>query len=121
MQIIGQLGIIFAFGFAGEILAALLPFTLPSSVIGLVLLLFCLRTGLLKVEQIGGAAGFLTANMAFFFLPSAVNILANYDMLKPVLWKLVIICFAGAALTFLTTYGTVWLIRSIQRKGGGAR
>ena len=121
MQIIIQLGIIFALGFIGEVAASLLPFTLPSSVIGLVLLLILLRTGLLKLEQIGGVAGFLPANMGFFFVPSAVGILQNYDIMRPVLWKLVFICFAGATLTFLTTYATVRLVRSLQQKRGAVK
>ena len=120
MVILNQLGIILTFGFAGEILSHLLPRSLPSSVLGMLLMLVALRTGFLKPERVGNVAGFFTVNMAFFFLPSAVNVLQNYDMLRPVLFKIFIICLISTVITFLATYFAVRLIQMLTRSGGNA-
>ena len=49
MKIIKQTGIIFFICWISVILEALLPFAFPASVIGMVLLLLFLLSGLLKV------------------------------------------------------------------------
>lgn len=116
MALLAQLALIFGFCLAGEVVARLLPFTLPASVIGLVLLLTALKSGLLKLRQIENAAGFLTANMAFFFLPSAVNILSQYHLIRGALGRLLLICIISTAFVFCAAYGAARLVSIMQAK-----
>jgi holin-like protein len=116
MNIIKQLGLILAFGFAGEILAALLPLGLPASVLGFFLMLICLGVRLLKPEQLGETADFLSANMAFFFLPVVASVLNNYGEIKTALFRLLVVCVACTVFTFGLTYGTVRLFQIILKK-----
>ena len=69
MKIICQIGVIFAVCWFSQLIEAALPVPFPASVIGMLLLLALLATGLLKIEHIREKADFLLANMAFFFLP----------------------------------------------------
>ena len=69
MNIMGELAIIFGLCLAAEGISALLPITMPASVISLLLLLICLLTGLIKERQIHRAGDFFIRNMAFFFVP----------------------------------------------------
>jgi holin-like protein len=116
MRIIKQLGMIFCFGFAGEILTALFPVCLPASVLGLFLMLICLGLRILKPEQLGETADFLNANMAFFFLPVAVSVLNIYGEIKAVVFRLLVICVACTIFTFGVTYGTVRVFQIILKK-----
>jgi holin-like protein len=113
MRIIKQLGIIFAFAFAGEILARFIPFGFPASVTGMLLMLTALGLKILKPEHLGETADYLSGNMAFFFLPAAVTVLQNFDLLKPVIWQLVFIGTACTAFTFFVTYAAVRVLRLI--------
>ena len=55
---------------AGEILHLVLPLPIPASVYGLALMLAALLTGVLKLEQVEGAAGFLVQVMPVTFIPA---------------------------------------------------
>jgi holin-like protein len=116
MRIIQQLGLILAFGFAGEILAFLVPLGLPASVLGLFLLLLCLALKILKPERLGETADFLSANMAFFFLPAVASVLNNYGEIQGVVLKLLGICILCTFFTFAATYATVRLFQIILKK-----
>ena len=62
MKIIYQIGIIFALCWVSEIVEALLPFSFPASVIGMILLFVLLALRVLKVEHIRekyGEGGYL--------------------------------------------------------------
>jgi holin-like protein len=116
MDILRPLGIILCFGFAGEIISRFLPMSMPASVLGLILMLIFLGLKLLKTEQLGKTGDFLSANMAFFFLPAAATVLENFPVIQPVLAKLLVIIVISSAITFFTAYGTVRLLRIIMRK-----
>ena len=77
MKIICQIGVIFAVCWFSQLIEAALPVPFPASVIGMLLLLALLATGLLKIEHIREKADFLLANMAFFFLPAGVCLLST--------------------------------------------
>jgi holin-like protein len=118
MNIFRQLGVILAFGFAGEIITRLVPVGLPASVLGMILMLAALGIRVLKPEHLGVTADFLSANMAFFFLPAVATVLRNFDLIRSVVWPLVFICCVCSAVTFGATYGTVWLCRKLMKKEG---
>lgn len=75
MKYVFQFLRILIFCFLGEALHRLLPLPIPASIYGLALLLAALRTGLVRLEQIKEAAGFLTAVFPLLFLPGAVGIM----------------------------------------------
>ncbi len=85
---------ILGFCFLGEVLHALLPLPVPASIYGLVLLA-ALRAGVVKLEQVKGAAGFLIAVFPVLFLPGAVGVMELGALLAeiwlPVLLALVLV------------------------------
>jgi len=116
MEVLRSLGIILFFGFAGEIISRFIPMSIPASVLGLALMLIFLGLKLLKPAQLGKTGDYLSANMAFFFLPAAATVLENFSVIQPVLVKLIIIVVISSAITFFTAYGTVRLLRIIMGK-----
>jgi holin-like protein len=118
MRILRELGLILAFGFLGEGISHYLPLGIPASVLGMVLMLAALGIKLIKPEQLGATADFLSANMSFFFLPAAVTVLENYGYIQPVLIKLFLIVLISTFVTFFVTYGTVRFFRMILSKQG---
>ena len=76
---------------AGEILHLVLPLPIPASVYGLALMLAALLTGVLKLEQVEGAAGFLVQVMPVTFIPAVGGIVGLFDQAKSFLVALVLI------------------------------
>jgi holin-like protein len=118
MRILKQLGIILIIGYFGEILSYYIPLGLPASILGLLLMLAVLGLKLVKPGDLGETGDYLSANMAFFFLPAAATVLENYEHIASILVQVILICVSAAILTFFVTYGTVRFFRIILSKRG---
>ena len=59
MLYLRQFCIILFVSFLGELLHAMIPFPIPASVYGLILMLLALCTGILKLKHVRETAGFL--------------------------------------------------------------
>lgn len=80
MKYIHQFLIIMLISFVGELLS-LLPLPVPASVYGLLILLFCLFTGIIKLKDIEEVADWLILIMPVLFVPSAVSLMNVGDEL----------------------------------------
>lgn len=107
MKIMMQLAIIFLLCLIGEVIAAILPFPFPASVISMILVFCFLLWGPLKVYHIRKQTDFLLDNMAFFFIPPAVSIVENLHYMEGKLGILIFICFITVFTTFAITAWTV--------------
>lgn len=85
MKHVIRLGVILGVSLAGEALNALIPLPIPASIYGLVLMLLCLCTGLIKLEQVESAGRFLIEIMPVMFIPAAVGIIESWPALRPML------------------------------------
>ena len=117
MKIICQIGVIFAVCWFSQLIEAALPVPFPASVIGMLLLLALLATGLLKIEHIREKADFLLANMAFFFLPAGVSVINYFDVLGRSAVALVLVCLLSTVITFGATALSIrFTLRLLERR-----
>lgn len=117
MKIIKQIGIVFSVCWISLIVAELLPFEFPASVIGMLLLFGCLMTGVLKIEHIQEKADFLLGNMAFFFVPAGVSIMNYFDVLRDSLVPFLVICILSTVITFVVTaYCVQFVMKWMNRR-----
>jgi len=105
-----------AFAFAGDLIVRLLPGRLPAIVMGMLLMLIALGLKLLKPEHIKECSDFLGGIMAFFFVPLAITVLQNYEMILPVLAPILFIVVACTFITFFVSYGTFRLLSILQNR-----
>ena len=117
MKIICQIGVIFAVCWFSQLIEAALPVPFPASVIGMLLLLALLATGLLKIEHIREKSDFLLSNMAFFFIPAGVSIINYFDLLKSNLWQIAVICAVSTFVTFGVTAFSIRLTKRLMERG----
>lgn len=103
MKYVFQMARIVGFCLLGEVLAALLPFPLPASVYGLLLMAAALRLGLLKLEQVREAGLFLTGIFPLLFVPAASGVLELGGELLEVLVPLIIAIVPITALVMAVT------------------
>ena len=113
MDYIFQFCRILIFCFLGEILNQLLPFPIPSSVYGLLLLLIALKSGLLKVEQVRATGKFLIAIMPLLFIPAAAGVMERWTELGAMLIPCIV---ATVPITMLVMGVTGVVTQYVQRK-----
>ena len=68
-----------------------MPFTLPASIIGMLLLLALLLARVIKTEHIREKSDYLLGNLPFFFIPASVSIINYADVLRENLLALVVV------------------------------
>ena len=92
-----QFARILVFCFLGEILHAVLPLPIPSSIYGLILLLLALRLNVIRMEDVKEVGLFLTGIFPLLFVPAAAGVMdlwaELHAMLLPVLIALVPVTF----------------------------
>ena len=91
MKFLRQFMIILLLSFLGEVLKMFIPLPIPASVYGLVLMLLCLVTGILKTSQVKEAAFFLIEIMPVMFIPAAAGLIDSWKVLQPLLLPLLVI------------------------------
>ena len=112
MKYLKQFSVILAISFIGEILRAVLPFPVPASVYGLALLFIALTTGIIKIDQVKGAADFLIEIMPVMFIPAAAGLLNTFETFFPVLLPVGAITVITTVLVMgVTGRVTQWVIR----------
>ncbi|MBQ8579728.1 MAG: CidA/LrgA family protein [Oscillospiraceae bacterium] len=100
MKYLSQFLIILGFTLAGEALQRIVPLPIPASVYGIVLLFAALCSGLVKLEQVKEAGGFLTSILPILFVSPAVGILENWALIKGALVPMFLLVLASTVLTF---------------------
>ena len=91
MKFLRQFMIILLLSFLGEVLKMFIPLPIPASVYGLLLMLLCLVTGILKTSQVKEAAFFLIEIMPVMFIPAAAGLIDSWKVLQPLLLPILVI------------------------------
>ena len=119
MKILRQFGIIFGIYWLSQCIEAILPFSFPASVIGLLVLLLLLLPGILKADSIREVSEFLTGNLTFFLLPVVVSTMNYLDLIGANLVPFFLICTVSTFVTFFVVFFTVrFTCRLMNKKGG---
>ena len=95
MRYVIQLFIIICFSFAGELMHRVLPFPIPASIYGIILLFSALELRLLKVEHIREVSTTLIISMPVMFVPPAVGLINTWDNIKNNWPEYLLITFAS--------------------------
>ena len=91
MKYIRQFGLILAVTFLGEILKMVLPFKIPSSIYGLVLMFLALQFKVIQLDQVKEAAKYLIEIMPLMFIPAGVGLMNAWGVLKPICIPVIVI------------------------------
>ena len=110
-------GIIFGICWISTCIERVLPFTLPASIIGMLLLLALLLARVIKTEHIREKSDYLLGNLPFFFIPASVSIINYADVLRENLLALVVVCAVSLIATFAATVGAVRLTCRLLERG----
>lgn len=110
--------IILSISFVGELLNELIPLPVPASIYGLVLMLLCLITGIVKLESVQAPGRFLIDIMPLMFIPSAAALMDKWTILKPLILPVVVISVVSTLVVMVVTGRTA---QSVVRREGRKR
>ena len=116
MNLIVEFCVVFLICMAGEWISALLPFTLPASVVSLIILLILLLSGGVKERTIQGTSQFLINSMGMLFIPSVVGTLEYLDVLKLQIVPFLVVSIVSTPLVYLATAWSVQLLMKLFNK-----
>lgn len=114
MKYLSQFLRITAFTLAGELLQRVIPLPVPASVYGLTLLFAALCLGVVKLEQVKDAGGFLVSILPILFVSPAVGILENWGLIQGVVIPLLLLI----ALSTIVTFGIAGRVTQVLNKRG---
>ena len=103
MKYMKQFGIIMVISFLAEVVKVILPLPIPASIYGLIILLLCLMTGVVKLDDVEQAGDFLIEIMPLMFIPAAVGLMDSFSVLKPILLPIGIIILVTTIIVMLVT------------------
>lgn len=100
MKYLRQMAVILGFSFLGELMHSLLPFPVPASIYGMVLLFGALLGKLVKLEQVAETGKYLVAIMSVLFVCPAVGLLSCWEQIRANLIPVLVILAVSLVLTF---------------------
>ena len=103
MKVITQCGFLFLICLAGLYLSHLLPFPVPASVLSMLVLFALLLSRRIHASSFKEPTDFLLGNLAFFFIPSGVRILAHIENIRGDAFVLLVISLTAAFFTFIAS------------------
>ena len=116
MKHVQQFSIILLISVIGELLKTFLPLPVPASVYGLIIMLVALLTGILKLDQVKGAAYFLVEIMPVMFVPAGAGLITAWSTLKPICVPVLIMtCISTVIVMVVTGKVTQGVIRMGKR------
>ena len=113
-----QFARILVFCFLGEILHAVLPLPLPSSIYGLILLLLALRLNIIQLEDVKEVGLFLTGIFPLLFVPAAAGVMELWAEMGSMLLPILLSIFPVTVLVLITSGHTTQAM--VRRKQKGA-
>ena len=103
MGYVKQFLIILAVTCVGEFLKFLLPFPIPASIYGLLVLLALLCSKVVRLEQVKEAGDFLIQIMPVMFIPAAAGLLNSWSLLRPVWIPFIVITLVSTIIVMGVT------------------
>jgi len=116
MKILKELTIILFITFLGEILSKTLSLPLPGTVVGMLLLLACLITRVIRVDSLKITSNYMLDNLAFFFLPAGVGIISSLNILSGNTFKILTVIIVSTLVVTVVTGLTVQGLIILQKK-----
>lgn len=116
MKYLKQFGVIILITFLGEILKSIIPFAIPASIYGLVLMLIALKSKLITLEHVQDVGVFLIEIMPIMFIPAAVGLMDSWEVLKPICIPVIIITVLTTVIVMVVTGRVTQLVINMEKR-----
>jgi holin-like protein len=103
LRLAGSLALLAAIFLGADRLARALDAPVPGNVLGLLVLLVLLATGVVKLSWVETGADLLLRHLGLFFVPAAVAVLAHRGILRGALGALAVVVIGSTAIVMVVT------------------
>ena len=103
MKYIGQIGLLMLVTFLGELFNKVLPWPVPGSIYGFILMLLSLQLKIIRLEMIKDVADFLLDIMPVMFIPAAVGLLVIWEDVSQAMGQIRLSCITTTLIVMVTT------------------
>jgi len=103
VKFLRQILLIFLFSFLGELLRSLIPLPIPASIYGMVLLFLTLSFGIVKLDSVKAAGGFLTSFFPVLFVAPVVSLIDCWDDIKAHILPILLVMILSSVVCFFVS------------------
>lgn len=118
MKYVIQFLVIIGISFLGELLKICLPFPVPASIYGMVILFLGLITGFIPLKTVKETGKFLIENMPVMFIPAGVGLLTGWGTLRKILVPFVLMAVVPVVTVMIATG---WVSQMMMKSGAKDR
>lgn len=120
MKYIPQLTYILIVTFLGELLHKLIPLPVPAAIYGILLLLICLFTGILKEEKVADAADLLISSFPILFVAPIAKLLLYWGLISHKIFAICVIMVISSIIVFAVSgLVTKWCQKKKEDRDNG--
>lgn len=104
--------------YIGELLNIILPFSIPGSIYGMILMFILLSRGYIQLYQVKEVSNFLLDIMPILFIPSAVGVMTELDELSSIWWQTIVISVMTTIVVMIISGKVTQKIIELNEKQG---
>lgn len=108
VQVVLQLSLLIVIWWIASIIQQQLNLPISAGVIGLLLILLALLSGIFKLQWIKTGSDFILGELVLLFIPCVVGIIKYKDLFLTQGWQLVLVVSIGTICVMLTTAYSVY-------------
>ncbi|WP_408955213.1 CidA/LrgA family protein [Natroniella sp. ANB-PHB2] len=116
MILLRQILIIITISSLGEFISDFFSLSVPGNVVGMIILLISLMSGILKLEMIDKVSDFLLTHLAFFFIPAGVNLISSLDVMQGQFIPILAVFSISTTLVIASTGTTIQALRRFSNR-----
>ena len=117
LKLFKQFTIIIFLSFLGEVLHTLIPFPIPASIYGIMILFVLLERKVLRIDDVREVSDFLIFIMPLLFIPPAVGLIDVWNELRASLTAYATIIIAVTLIVMVSTGRiTQWFLQNQKEK-----
>ena len=122
MKYLFQFTVISLLTFISDVISNVVPLPIPAGIYGLVILFVCLWTKIIKIEWVSDVGDWLLFIMPVMFVPTTVNLITKWDIIKSNFIGLIVACILSTIVTMFVTGFIAQIIversKNKSKKGG---
>ena len=116
MKILKELAIIMGILFVSHVIKEISNIPIPATVLGMIIMLLLLLSGIVKAKNIEKTANFLLDNLTFLFIPGGVGLITSFGLIKGQVIKILLVVVAATAIGIATTGLTIKLLIKYKKR-----
>lgn len=110
MKVVRELGVVMAILYLAHVIQVAFSLPIPSTVLGMIILLIALLSGLVKIDMIENIAPFSMEYLTFLFIPGGVGLISSLDLIADTWLQILILIILTTVIVIAVTGLTVQLL-----------